>query len=161
MITRRLLIQTASAAPFVAALPAYAEMKSVVDVTFWDKPEVPMVEGLGYAMGGDMSKATMGFELSTDTVPAGDVTFFGTNASANIEHEMIVSPLPADGAPLPYNEEDKEVDEDAAGAMGEIPETEPGEKGELTLHMQPGKYILYCNIGGHYASGMWALLTVE
>jgi uncharacterized cupredoxin-like copper-binding protein len=26
--------------------------------------------------------------------------------------------------------------------------------------MQPGTYILYCNIAGHYAMGMWTLLTV-
>jgi uncharacterized cupredoxin-like copper-binding protein len=103
----------------------------------------------------------MGFTLSADTVDAGEVLFNGTNASANIEHEMIVAPLPADGAPLPYNTEGQEVDEDAAGALGEIPETEPGEKGSLTLHLNAGKYILFCNIEGHYAAGMWAILTVK
>jgi uncharacterized cupredoxin-like copper-binding protein len=27
--------------------------------------------------------------------------------------------------------------------------------------LKPGRYILYCNIPGHYALGMWTLLTVK
>ncbi len=41
-----------------------------------------------------------------------------------------------------------------------MPETEPGESGQVTLHLNPGTYILFCNIPGHYAMGMWTLLKV-
>ncbi len=60
-----------------------------------------------------------------------------------------------------YDETMQKVDEDAAGHLGEVAELEPGASGSLTLTMKPGTYILYCNIPGHYAAGMWTLFTVK
>ena len=63
--------------------------------------------------------------------------------------------------PLPYDKAGNLVDEDAAGHLGEVSELEPGKKGALKLTLKPGTYILYCNVPGHYALGMWTLLTVK
>ena len=30
----------------------------------------------------------------------------------------------------------------------------------LTLTMKPGKYVLYCNLPGHYMAGMWTVIDV-
>lgn len=165
MFTRRDLLRSTMVLAVVSAGPAFAgteesESKTTIDVKFWDNPDKPMQTDLAYGSGGDMSKANMGFKLSTDSVPAGEITFVGTNTSEDLIHEMVVAPLPPNGKPLPYDKKDQEVDEDAAGAIGEISELDPGKTARVTLHLAAGKYILFCNITGHFAGGMWSILTV-
>ena len=105
---------------------------------------------------------SMGVMISAATVPAGEITFKVLNSSADIEHEMVVGALPDMAAGLPYEEDSARVNEDIDGAnLGEVPELEPGATGSLTIRLNPGTYVLYCNIAGHYASGMWTILTVE
>ena len=36
----------------------------------------------------------------------------------------------------------------------------PGAAGWVTLHLDPGRYELICNLPGHYAAGMYAELDV-
>ena len=134
---------------------------TAVTVEAWDKgSDMAMGTDLGIGGKGDRSKATMGFKLSTDTVKAGEVNFELINSSTDMEHEMIVIPMNGD-TPPPYIEAENRIDEDAGGAIGEIEETEPGKTGNATFRLNPGKYLLVCNIPGHYLSGMWAFLTVE
>jgi uncharacterized cupredoxin-like copper-binding protein len=42
-----------------------------------------------------------------------------------------------------------------------VEEREPGQSGDLSAELQPGKYVLFCNVPGHFMAGMWAVLTVE
>jgi len=136
---------------------------TVVDVSLWDKgANVDMVGGLGMGMAGaHMSKATMGIKISMKSVKAGEVTFRVTNDSKDTIHEMVVSPIKGADDPLPYSADENEVNEDTAGNLGEVAELDPGKSGSLTLHLKPGKYVLYCNIPGHYMSGMWTTITVN
>lgn len=69
-------------------------------------------------------------------------------------------PLASATTPPPYDATAMAIDEDAAGALGEVPELAPGASGTVTLTLEPGVYLLVCNIPGHYACGMWTLLTV-
>ena len=132
-----------------------------ITVEAWDKgSDMEMPTDLGIGGSGDRSMATMGFKLSADTVKAGEVNFELINTSKDTEHEMIVIPMSGD-TPLPYVEAENRIDEDAAGAIGEIEETEPGKTGNATFRLKAGKYLLVCNIPGHYMAGMWAFLTVE
>lgn len=149
------------------ALPAFADTGAVVEVTMWDKganAEMAMDKGIGMAhdptMGG-MMDGSMGMKLSTETVPAGEVTFKVSNTSKDQVHEMLVLPWPADGKGLPYVDKDARFDEDAGGSLGEVEELDPGKSGELTLRLKPGKYVLACNIANHYANGMWMAFTVK
>jgi uncharacterized cupredoxin-like copper-binding protein len=144
------------------------ETKSVVHATLWDKGAAAMGTAMdgpmnqGMAMGGtaDPASAVVGITLDTATVKAGEITFEVTNSSKEVVHEMIVAPLKDDKTPLAYVKADQGVDEEAAGALGEVSETDPGKSGSLTLHLKPGSYILFCNVAGHYAMGMWAKFTV-
>jgi len=161
-LTRRELLGAAAALPVlgIAAAPALAN-GTTVDVSLWDKGgDMAMPTDLGYGMGGDMSKATMGIAVSTDTVKAGEVAFQVTNASKDTIHEMIVAPLKQGEKMLPYNKDENEVNEDEAHDLGEVSELDPGAHGTLVIPMKPGKYILYCNVPGHFAAGMWTLFTV-
>lgn len=150
------------AAAFAACLPgiAYAD-GTTVQVKFWDHGAgMDMVTDMLPGGSGDHSKANMGMTLSQDTVPAGEVTFHATNDSKETVHEMLVIPL-KDGALPPVKTAENEIDEDTAGALGEIAETEPGKDGTVTFNLQPGTYLLACNIAGHYTNGMWVQLTVK
>ncbi len=146
---------------------AIADAGAVVEVTMWDKgadAEMAMDKGMGMAhdpMMGGMMDGSMGMKLSTDSVPAGEVTFKVSNTSKDQVHEMLVLPWPADGKGLPYVEKDARFDEDAGGSLGEVEELDPGKSGELTLRLKPGKYVLACNIANHYANGMWMPFTVK
>ncbi|HEY3147479.1 MAG TPA: hypothetical protein VGJ75_14075, partial [Dongiaceae bacterium] len=107
-----------------------------------------------------MADSNMGIKINKKTVKAGEVTFKVTNASKETVHEMLVLPAPADGK-FPYDEKEAKFDEDKAGSLGEVEETDPGKTGALTLNLKPGKYILTCNVANHFANGMWTTFTVE
>ena len=73
---------------------------------------------------------------------------------------MVVSPIKSDRTSLPCNHTEGRVEEDAAGHLGEVAERDPGKSDTLRLMLKPGRYVLYCNVAGHYALGMWTILTV-
>ncbi len=139
-----------------------ASAATVVNVDLWDKgADMDMPKGLIYgAPGVDLSKATMGIKVSQPSAPTGDVTFNVTNSSKDTIHEMIVMYLADPSKPLPYIDNEERVDEDQAGDKGEVSELDPGKSGSLTVHLNPGKYLLICNVPGHYAAGMWTEFDV-
>ncbi len=146
----------------LAAVPTAGQAATTIHVSLWDKgADMAMPTDQMYGMPGvDKAKDTMGIKVSQDSAPHGIVAFKVTNDSKDLIHEMIVAKLSEVGKPLPYNESEKRVDEDKAGDKGEVSELDPGQSGSLTLNLQPGTYILYCNVEGHYAAGMWTVFTV-
>ena len=66
------------------------------------------------------------------------------------------------GAPedVPIDEANGIVKEAALDGVRELGDLEPGNSGTLTLDLKPGKYLLFCNLPGHFASGMYHVLTV-
>ncbi len=145
------------------ALPAYAESGYSLYVNLWDAGDaMDIYTDHKITDGAPRYTDTMGIMVSSSTIPAGEVTFYVNNSSADTLHEMVVAVLPDLSTELPYDANIARVIEDVEGAnLGEAADIEPGESGQLTLHLKPGTYALYCNIAGHYASGMWTILTVE
>jgi uncharacterized cupredoxin-like copper-binding protein len=97
----------------------------------------------------------MAVSLSTTRVPAGQVTFVVRN-SGTIPHELVVLRWTGDPRNLPrkgYKAVEGKL------AVGEVEELDPGHVGEATLVLKPGKYLLICNVPGHYQLGMHAVLT--
>lgn len=102
-------------------------------------------------------------------VITGSVTFDATNAGPDAEHELVVirTDLAPDALPT---KEDASVDEEGQGleVMGEIPEFQPGQSGEITLDLPAGSYVLICNLvteengqlESHYGFGMRTAFTV-
>ena len=146
----------------LAASATVASASTVVNVELWDKgANMTMPTGLAYGTPGlDMTKATMGVKLSRPSAPAGVVTFKVTNTSKDTIHEMIVMDPQDLSKPLPYIDAENQVDEDKAGDKGEVSELDPGKSGTLTLSLKPGKYLLICNVPGHYSAGMWTQFEV-
>lgn len=171
--TMKLAPRYRNALAAVAALWVCADFAlaggTTVQVTLWDHgPQSMQMLGkgpkLGMAMEGPgraMPMGPMGITVASRTVKAGAVTFAVTNTSKTMIHEMVLAPVKDESKPLPYDQASLKVDEDAAGHLGEVAELEPGKKGALTIDVKPGKYILYCNMPGHYVLGMWTLITVQ
>lgn len=158
---RRSIVFLAAGLALLAIAP-FAAAATVVNVELWDKgADVEMPTGLIYGEPSvDLTKATMGMKLSRRSAPAGVVTFKVTNASKDTIHEMIVMFLAEPGRPLPYIVGDNRVDEDKSGDKGEVSELDPGKSGSLTVPLKAGKYLLICNVAGHYAAGMWTEFEV-
>lgn len=109
------------------------------------------------------------YEITIDeaTVPAGLVSFEFENAGA-LAHEVAIV-RGDDPSALPTTD-DGAVDDDALGddLIGEIEPFAPGATCSGTFDLEPGTYVLLCNIveeGGdheaHVAEGMSTILTVS
>lgn len=94
--------------------------------------------------------------VTPTSVSAGKTTFVVTNRGEMV-HEMVVVPAPDGAAAL------KEADGSAneAGSLGEAADLEPGATARMTVTLPAGRYVLLCNLPGHFAGGMWADLTVS
>ena len=151
-----------SAATFLTlSTSAFATTNSIVFVSTMDKGSTaPMATDHGLGMALMKMPSDMGLQLSTNTVPAGNVTFKFKNSSHDLVHEMLVLPY-VEGTNLPYDDKQVKINEDKAGSLGEVSETDPVKSGELKLSLKSGKYVLVCNLPGHFANGMWTLLTVK
>ena len=166
-LTRRdWLAMACAAAGSLSTLPSLAA-GSTVKVTLWDRgansmriPDHENMMGMKGA-GHHMPMSPMGMAVSRRSVPKGPVTFAVRNGSKTMVHEMVVAPVRDSTKQLPYDASKMQVDEEAAGHLGEVADIEPGKAGTLTLDLKPGLYILYCNVPGHYVRGMWTLLTVK
>jgi hypothetical protein len=92
-------------------------------------------------------------ETETDTSPSGLVTFRVTNEGKST-HEFVVvrTDLPADE--LPLGPDGLSVSEDAVEPLDELTEVPSGQTLELSLRLEPGSYVVFCNLEGHYLSGM-------
>jgi uncharacterized cupredoxin-like copper-binding protein len=115
------------------------------------------------------------------TVDAGKVTFAVTNVG-KLYHEFIVYSNADDVAPgdLPVNAEDNEAELVEDDIVGEAPyatppivpsDKKPGDAdhrirpegwgAELTVDLEAGKYILLCNLSGHYQRKQYTAFTAE
>jgi uncharacterized cupredoxin-like copper-binding protein len=142
-------------------LASAGQADTTIQAFLTNTPDIKdMAKDMAMGMAADTTNAQFGIVLSRYTVPAGKVTFEVLNGSKDMVHEMIVSPLGADGT-LPVDAETSRVNEEGAAAMGEVSEIEPVARGSLTLDLTPGKYAVYCNLPGHFQAGMWSILTVN
>jgi uncharacterized cupredoxin-like copper-binding protein len=105
---------------------------------------------------------------SPDSVPAGEVTFSITNDGPDDIHEFVVIATDLDPGALPTDETGT-VDENGEGieVIDEIEEVPVGETEELTVSLDPGNYVLVCNVysadenEAHYQMGMHTAFTVD
>jgi cytochrome c oxidase subunit 2 len=92
------------------------------------------------------------------TVAAGTVSFEVKNAGA-VPHEFVV--IQTDLAPDALPQVNAAVDESKVTIVGRTDLLNAGDTATLTVTLPPGKYVVICNVPGHYALGMRAALTVQ
>jgi uncharacterized cupredoxin-like copper-binding protein len=91
---------------------------------------------------------------------AGDVVLRVRNRGPDA-HELLVIRLGPKG--LPFRGDGLTVDEDAV-ERSEVGVLEPGDAGDarnLEVHLAPGRYVLLCNMSGHYLGGMRRVVVVR
>ena len=144
------------------ATAAHAE--AVVKVTLIDKVgtgDLNSTVALGLGMKGDMKMAKMGININPKSVAHGNVNFNVTNLASNLVHEVILARIKDENQILPFDQSRSKVDVESVQTLGSVAEINPNKSASLTLDLAPGKYILYCNIAGHYMAGMWTVIEVK
>lgn len=100
------------------------------------------------------------FKIVSDhaTVPAGKVVF-GIRNHASMAHEVKVIRTDVAVDALPVDQGSAKAKED--GKVGELLNISAGASRQLVLDLPAGKYVLICNIAGHYQLGMRVGLDVQ
>ena len=121
-----------------------------------------LVGACGPAAGGGTVHVTLkdnGITLDQTTANAGTVVFDVKNAGT-IVHEFVVIRTDATPDKLPPSAgEPGQMLED--GTVGEVEDINVNETKQLSLKLEPGKYVLICNLVGHYLLGMHAGFVVK
>ncbi len=102
------------------------------------------------------------FALSLEQTSAtsGTIKFDVMNQGPS-EHEFVIlkTDLPEDKLPVKNNQ----VEDDAQGvkSIAEVEDIGAGKSKSVTKKLEPGKYVLICNIPGHYSAGVHASFSVS
>ena len=115
------------------------------------------------------------FHISATTahVSAGDFVLRIHNNGPD-QHELIIAPVHRGRVPggsydrtygfgdLPLRSDGLTVDEEAIhnSEVASVEPRQPGATEYLKLHLAPGRYVLFCNMEGHFMSGMHTILKV-
>jgi hypothetical protein len=99
---------------------------------------------------------------SVRTVPAGIVSFDIYNRGPST-HEFVVFETNEPADELPLGADGLTVDEGSPSLhhVGEFSQVDVGEWRTLALRLSPGRYVLVCNLEGHYLGGMHYVVTVH
>lgn len=96
------------------------------------------------------------------TAKAGPTTIEAPN-EGSVEHELVLFKTNMNPAKLPTEAGggvDEEKMDQIAEEGGEVPDVEAGVTKSGKFDLKPGKYVMFCNLPGHYAQGMYGTLTV-
>ena len=111
--------------------------------------------------GASVSVTEKDFQISgpLERLSSGDVVLSVTNEGPE-NHELIV--VRGDDSTLLLRADGVTVDEEALepATVGALEPGTPGSVRRLPLHLEPGRYTLFCNMAGHYLGGMYAELVV-
>jgi uncharacterized cupredoxin-like copper-binding protein len=119
----------------------------------------------GGAGGGKRLTIKMGdyfFAPASGSAKAGKTVIEAPN-EGSVEHELVVFKTNMDPAKLPTEASggvDEEKLDEVAEEAGEVADVEAGETKSGSFELAPGKYVIFCNLPGHYAQGMYGTLTV-
>ncbi len=97
--------------------------------------------------------------VQTDRVAAGDYVLRIHNGGPD-QHELIVAADRRRG--LPFRADGFTVAEEAlqSSEPGSVEPQRPGGTADLRVQLKPGRYVLFCNMAGHFMAGMHADLVV-
>jgi uncharacterized cupredoxin-like copper-binding protein len=99
-------------------------------------------------------------DLAATTVAPGTVRFTARNEGPSI-HELEVFSVPAGVDPdhLPIEANVADTEGPGLEVVDEVEDIAPSTSVSLTVSLDPGTYILICNLPGHYQQGMHVALT--
>lgn len=104
------------------------------------------------------------FDPKNATAKAGTVKITAPNVGT-AEHELVL--FKTNRAPGSFKVSGARVDEEALDktpgvtGVGEIADVEPKQTKSASFDLTPGRYVMICNVAGHYKSGMYGTITVR
>jgi uncharacterized cupredoxin-like copper-binding protein len=101
------------------------------------------------------------FRISAPRVVAAGNLDLSVHNDGPDTHELIV--VRANGKPLPLRRDGLTVDEDAlrSRTVATLEGSSAGDGRSEQVHLPPGRYVLFCNMAGHYLGGMHTTLVVK
>ena len=110
----------------------------------------------------DVTMHDFGIKLSRHLVSAGKVVLHVTNNGPST-HEINVDLTPYRAGEIPLKRDGLTAAEDAKGLkrIDSIEQVNLHHTGDLTLDLRPGRYVLWCNLEGHYLGGMHETFDVR
>ena len=100
-------------------------------------------------------------DLSASRVSSGHVVLGLRNTGPTV-HELVIAKTDLDSGDLPIGKDGLSVDEDDRRfrVLGEEEHVQLTEEEVMDLVLQPGHYVVFCNLEGHYLGGMHEDLEV-
>ena len=101
------------------------------------------------------------FEIAMQThVRAGNIVLTVHNQGPD-DHELIVVPAPE--GDLPIRGDGLTVAEESFDPepLATLEPGAPGSTRQLAVHLKPGRYVLFCNMSGHFLGGMHEILVAS
>jgi len=146
------LHKTLAAAALAVSLFAPAALaESVIKVTLIDK-----------LTSSDLSKPLgLGMAVNPKLASPGAVRLDVTNLASSLVHEVQVARITDEAQVLAYDQTRNKVDTEGLEVLGSVAEIMPNKSASLILDLAPGKYLLFCNVAGHYMAGMWTTIEVK
>lgn len=117
------------------------------------EPQVDITKG---EIRADLREHTIA--LTSNEVRAGEVTLVIRNRGGQA-HDLIVIKTDSAADGLPVDQQTQKARED--GRVGGVELVNPGKSSNLRITLEPGHYVLICNVPTHYQLGMRTELTVR
>jgi uncharacterized cupredoxin-like copper-binding protein len=112
----------------------------------------------GPAKGPEVRVKERDFRISApQRIPAGRVQLLVTNNGPDA-HELVIARQGR--GPVPISKDGLRVDEEDLRDSRELEAADPGTR-TLQLNLRPGRYVLFCNMSGHFKGGMHAEVLVR
>jgi uncharacterized cupredoxin-like copper-binding protein len=110
----------------------------------------------------DVTMHDFGITVSRRSVPAGPVVLHVTNDGPST-HEINVDRSGYQADKIPLQRDGLTAAEDARGLhrIDSIEQVNLHRTEDLTLDLKPGRYVLWCNLEGHYLGGMHEAFDVR
>jgi uncharacterized cupredoxin-like copper-binding protein len=151
--------ETSSTSPAVASDEASGEAEEAEESEAATDAAGTTTDG---AAGGEVLSIDMGefyYKPKDAQAKAGTLTIDAKNVGS-APHELVLAKTDLAPDKLPTSS-DGSVDEESLDVPGEVSEIPGGADGSVSVDLQPGSYVMFCNLPGHYASGMYGSLTVK
>ncbi len=110
----------------------------------------------------DVTMHDFGIKVSRHLVRAGKVVLHVTNRGPST-HEINVDLTRYGAGEIPLKRDGLTAAEDAKGLkrIDSIEQVNLHHTGDLTVDLRPGRYVLWCNLEGHYLGGMHETFDVR
>jgi uncharacterized cupredoxin-like copper-binding protein len=109
----------------------------------------------------NVSMTSFKIALTPSSIAAGSITFHIKNDAPDVQHDVLVAKTDLAAGSLPTDSTGA-VDVSKLTIVGQIQPVAAGASQDLTINnMTSGHYVFFCNVAGHYASGMYADFTVN